>query len=258
MKKFSTLFKYESFALVQSRWLWIYLIAFNLILFFLYHFSNEPQQLFVSVMNAVLFFHSIGLLLFATLSWQNNSEFTSLILTQPIKRHTVFLARTLAFYLYLICAAGASLLIQIGPSLSLNEIFRLIASQSLIIIIFTGIGFLLAIQIQDRLKAMAVASALILLFTLALDALNLWIITNYSYYPLEKLILVLSSLNPLTLLKYQNLTQDENSLWIGYAGLLLKRAWDSDLIKIVSGIALLFWTFGPISWAGLKFQRKDF
>lgn len=258
MKKFNTLFKYESVALAQSRWLWVYLLAFNLILFSLRYFSNDPQQLFVSTMNSILFFHSIGLLLFSTLSWQNNSEFISLILTQPIRRKTVFWARLLSFCLSIGVFTGVSLVIQVGNSLVPGEVLRLLISQTIIEIIFTGIGFLLAIQIQDRLKAMAIAAAVILLFCLILDGLSLWIIINYSAYPLEKLILGLSALNPLTLLKFQNLANDESSLWIGYAGLLLRRAWDSGFIKVISSVALILWILMPISLAWMKFQRKDF
>lgn len=258
MKKFNTLFRYESVALAKSRWLWIYLVAFNLILFSLRYFSNDPQQLFVSTMNSVLFFHSIGLLLFSTLSWQNNSEFISLILTQPIARRTVFWARLSAFCLSIGLSTGLSLMIQMGPSLQADESLRLLLSQTVIEIIFTGIGFLLAIQIQDRLKAMAIAAAVVLFFCLILDGLNLWIIINYSVYPLEKLILGLSSLNPLTLLKYQNLANDESSLWIGYSGLLLRRAWETGFIKAVSSLALLLWIVTPVSVAWMRFKRKDF
>lgn len=258
MKKFKTLFAYETIALAKSRWLWIYLVAFNLILFSLRYFSNDPQQLFVSTMNSVLFFHSIGLLLFATLSWQNNSEFISLILTQPIKRSTVFWARLSSFWLSVGLSTGVSLLVQMGPSLQFAENIRLLLTQSLIEVIFTGIGFLLAIKIQDRLKAMAIAAAVILLFTLILDGFSLWIIINYSAYPLEKLILALSALNPLTLLKYQNLAADESSLWIGYAGLLLKRAWETGFIKAISALALFLWICVPVSLAWFSFKRKDF
>ncbi|KHD89597.1 MAG: hypothetical protein OM95_02370 [Bdellovibrio sp. ArHS] len=258
MRKFKTLFKYESLALAQSRWLWIYLAAFNLILFALRYFSNEPQQLFVSTMNSILFFHSIGLLLFATLSWQNNSEFISLILTQPIQRKTVFIARFLAFGLSLALFTDASLLLQMGASLSPEENLRLLVSQTVVEIIFTGLGFLLAIQIQDRLKAMAVAAGLVLLFCLVLDSVSLWIIINYASYPLEKIILGLSALNPLTLLKFQNLAHDENSLWIGYAGLLLQRAWDSGFIQTLCGLALSLWIVLPVSAAWVRFKYKDF
>lgn len=258
MKKFNSLFIYESRALAQSRWLWIYLISFNLILFSLRYFSNDSQQLFVSAMNSVLFFHSIGLLLFATLSWQNSLEFISLILTQPVERKTVFAARLSSFYLCLIVTTSLSLVGQLGASLSLAENLRLLLSQTFVEVIFIGVGFLLAIQIQDRLKAMAMAAAAILLFCLVLDGLNLWIIINYSAYPLEKLILALSSLNPLALLKYQNLANDKSSLWIGYAGLLLQRAWDTGIIKAISATALVLWVFVPVSFAWLSFKRKDF
>lgn len=258
MRKFKTLIKYESLALAKSRWLWIYLLSFNLILFALRYFSNDPQQLFVSTMNSILFFHSIGLLLFATLSWQNNSEFISLILTQPIQRKTVFAARFLSFCLSIALFTGGSLLLQMGASLTPQENLRLLVSQTIVEIIFTGLGFLLAIQIQDRLKAMAVAAGMILLFSIVLDGVNLWIIINYASYPLEKLILGLSALNPLTLLKFQNLANDENSLWIGYAGLLLRRTWDSGFIQALSGFALALWIALPLSAAWIRFKYKDF
>lgn len=258
MKKFNTLFKYEFVSLCKSRWLWIYFGMFNIFLFALRYFSNDPQQLYVSTMNSVLFFHSVGLLLFSTLSWQNSSEFISLILTQPVSRGTVFLARLTSFYLCLGFFAAISLLIQMFTSLDSSELLKVLSAQILIQIIFIGLGFLLAIRIQDRLKAMAMATGLVLLFCLVLDGFTLWIIINYSAYPLEKVILGLSSLNPLTLIKYQNLADEKNALWIGYAGLILSRVWNSVFMKVLSTMALVVWLVGPASLAWLSFKRKDF
>lgn len=258
MNKVKVLFKYELMALLFSRWFWVYLGVFNLGLFALRYFSNSAEQLFVSIFNVILYYHFTALLLFSTLAWQNNTKFTFLIMTQPVSRAQVFFSRFAAFNLGVIATTAISVVGQMVLYFDKQELFRLLMAQASLQIIFTGLGFFLAIKIQDHLKSMAMAMACILTFGLILDGLNIWIIINYNKYPLEHVVLLLSALNPLTLVKFQTLALEHSSLWIGYAGLVLQRVWSSGFIQAVSAAALLFWITLPTVFAWRTFARKDF
>lgn len=258
MNKFKVLFKYELVTLALSRWFLVYLGGFNIILFTLRYFSNSNEQLFVSIFNVILYYHFITLLLFSILAWQNNSKFTFFIMTQPVSRANVFLSRFGSFCLGVTIATALSLLGQLFFYFDSVEIFRLLAAQLVLEIIFIGLGFFLAIKIQEHLKAIAVAMGLILFFALLLDGLNIWIIINYSRYPLERILFFLCALNPLTLVKFQAMALETTSLWTGYAGLVLQRAWSSGLIQGVTLTVLSLWIVVPIALAWKTFARKDF
>lgn len=255
--KFLTLLLHEILGVCVSRWFWFYLFFFNGVLYGLRYFTNRPEQVFISTLNSVLYFHLVSLLIFATLTWQNSADFISLVLSQPVNRRSVFGARLTSFAFSVSLFTGLSLIAQMGSSLPLPQLMQILIAQVVIQWIALGLGFLIAVLVEDRLKAMALAAGVILLTCFALDAFSLWVMINYSTYPLEKTILALGLLNPLTLLKYQSLAEQNSSLWIGYAGLLLTRAWKDGLLQVWSMMALFLWTFVPVTLAWRSFQRKD-
>ena len=91
-----------------------------------------------------------------------------------------------------------------------------------------------------------------------MDAIILWIIINFSQYPLEKVLFLTNALNPISLVKFEVLRQVNVSLWSGYSGVILKRVFNSDMISIISKIMVLMWWIVPTLIAALFFKRKDF
>lgn len=257
MRKFRTLFFYDTINIFLSRWFWFYIIAFNGILYALRFFTNRPEQMFMSVLNSVLYFNLASVLIFAPLAWQNSADFISLVLSQPVSRRSVFGARVLSFAVPVILTTAVSLVVQMIYNLETREVLRILIAQGILQWIAICCGFLIAILIEDRMKAIAVAVGVAFLIGFALDALNLWIMINYSAYPLEKLVLFLSLLNPLALLKYLNMVEQNSSLWIGYAGLMLTRAWKDGALQFIGAIALLIWSVVPLVIAWQWFERKD-
>jgi len=258
MKKFSVLFLYEFLSIITGRWLWFLLIVYNLLFALVRYYTVDRTQIFISSTNIVIYFNSIAVLLFSTLYWQNNSEFVSLILTQPVKRSVVFLARLFSFYSGLILVTALTVLVHLVQVLDLHFLGALLLSQVLIQFIFIGVGFFLAILTADRLKALAWDILLIVFFVFILDGIILWLIINYSQYPLEKVVLLLSSLNPISLMKFQTLSDVNVSLWSGYSGILLKRAYESGFIQAMNILSVILWWALPTTLAAYFFNKKDF
>lgn len=257
MGKFKTLLGYELREVIISRWFLFYVVGLNLILHTLLYFTNQVEQVYGSVLNAVLYFNFIAIFLFSLLTWQNSLDFVSLVLSQPVNRRDVFWARLVAFIGSVSLFTGSSLVIQLVTSMDAIPLLHLLGTQLAVQVIAAGLGFMIAIAIEDRLKAVAVAAALLLVLGFALDALSLGIMIQFSAFPLERTILLLSLLNPLSLLKYQNLMEQNNSLWIGYAGVLLTRSWHSGLLQVLSVAALIFWMVVPTALSAWFFNKKD-
>lgn len=257
MKKFKTLLAYEFRETLLSRWFLFFLISYNFILYVLFYFTNQMEQVYASLLNAVLYFNFIVVLFFSVLTWQNSAEFISLVLSQPVSRGQVFWSRLISFLTGIALFTGVSLILQVSLALDQNLTVQLLGTQFLIQMIATGTGLLIATAVEDRLKAIALAGGVIVLLVFALDAIELAVMVHFSAYPLEKTILFLSLLNPLSVLRYQSLIDQNNSLWIGYAGLLLSRTWHSGILQGFSFLALGLWLSLPIFISRWLFQRKD-
>lgn len=257
VSRFNTLLEYEIRDILSSRWFLFYIGSFNTIVYLLLYFANQTEQVYGSALNAVLYTHFIATLIFSTLKWQNSADFVALVLSQPVNRREVFWARLAAFMFCVGAIMGASLLLQLGRVLDAGQLVNLLLAQISIQAIATGMGFLIAIAVDDKLKAISIVGLWIMLFGFALDALSLTVMIQFSAFPLEKTILGLSLLNPLALLKYQGLMEQNSSLWLGYAGVLLTRAWKSGLLRMASTGALVLWVVLPALAGAFWFERKD-
>lgn len=257
MNKFLVLFKYEFFSILTGKWLWTFLALYNLLFALVSYYSTEAQQFYISAANLLVYFNFTALILFSNLYWQNNTDFVSLILTQPVNRSTVFLSRLTAFYCVLFITTTISLVFHLSRFVQFDQIFILSFFQIVAQAIAIGIGFSLSVSVSDRLKSLAVGMGLIVLFIFVMDAISLWTIINYSQYPLEKVLLIISALNPIGLVKFEALRGINMTLWSGYAGMLLKRVFDSKLIVTLNLLALFIWWLAPTYWSMRLFKKKD-
>jgi Cu-processing system permease protein len=89
------------------------------------------------------------------------------------------------------------------------------------------------------------------------DGLILLILFNFSDYPLEKITLLLSALNPIDLGRISIMLKMDVSALMGYTGALYKDFFGSGTgILFTVGIMLL-WIIVPLWWALRVFKKKD-
>jgi Cu-processing system permease protein len=141
---------------------------------------------------------------------------------------------------------------------SLNDTgLSLLFTGSALTLAFTSMAFLASVKARD--KARGIGSALLLWFYFALiyDGLVLLILFTFSDYPLEKLTLVLSALNPIDLGRIFIMLKMDVSALMGYTGALYK-----DFFGSISGMffticIMLCWIIVPLYLALRNFKRKD-
>ena len=90
-----------------------------------------------------------------------------------------------------------------------------------------------------------------------MNIINLWIIFNYSDYPLEKVTLGLISLNPIDLARIIMILKLDISALMGYTGAFYKEFFGSSTGFIYSISILLLWITLPILLALRIFKKKD-
>ena len=98
---FSRLLKYEIFNVVRARWLILYGLFFAGFTIAILQFGRDPVKAAASLSSVVLLILPMISILYASVYWYHSEPFTGLLLTQPLGRRTVYLARW--------CATGAAL-----------------------------------------------------------------------------------------------------------------------------------------------------
>jgi Cu-processing system permease protein len=133
----------------------------------------------------------------------------------------------------------------------------LLFSGTMLTLVFVSLAFLSSVITRDKAKAIGVALLFWFYFSLIYDGLLMWIIYSFMDYPLEKVTLVLVSLNPVDLARILMLLQLDISALMGYTGAFYKEFFGSNLGLIFSSVVLLLWSLLPV-WGALRiFNRKD-
>src|SRR5262249_3352250 len=136
---------------------------------------------------------------FATIYIYNASEFIELLLAQPIRRTTllasIFCGLCVSLLLSFFIGAGIPILVFDGSSTGVTMLLTGIALTA----IFVSLALLASVATRDKAKGIGVAIMLWFYFTLIFDGLVLFFLFQFSDYPLEKPMIVLSSLNPIDL-----------------------------------------------------------
>jgi len=192
-----------------------------------------------------------------TIHFFNSYEFIELMLAQPINRRVIFLGEYLAVA-FSLCIAY---LVGIGVPVLLFG-----ASQSSITLLFTGVvltlvfvslAFLSSVLTRDKAKAIGIALLFWFYFSLIYDGLLLWVVYNFSDYPLEKVTLMLIAFNPVDLARIIMLLQLDISALMGYTGAFYQQFFGSYVGMLFSTSILFVWIILPL-WVALRiFARKD-
>jgi Cu-processing system permease protein len=123
--------------------------------------------------------------------------------------------------------------------------------------VFTAIAFLAVVYARDKTKGIGIALLLWFYFVFIYDALVLLFLFNFSNYPLEKMLMMLTFLNPVDLTRIIMLMQLDMAAIMGYTGALFTQFLGSSTGLVWCFFALLLWIAVPFILAQRKFTRKD-
>ena len=211
----------------------------------------------LSLLNVVLIVVPLISLVFSTIHWYNSYEFIELMLTQPISRKKVLLSEFSGIASSLVTAFlivfGLPVLIYNPDNIGL----ALIIVGTLLTLSFTSIAFLASVKSKDKSRGIGIALLLWFYFALIYDGLVLMILFSFSDYPMEKITLLLSSLNPIDLGRIYLMLQMDVSALMGYTGATYKDFFGSN-IGLFYTIGIMFiWIIVPIMLAVRSFNKKD-
>ena len=234
---------YTAFLLVMS------LSVFNL--------EDNASKGLLSLLNVILLIVPLVSMVFSTIYTYNSSEFIELLVSQPLKRKTIWLSLfsglavslSLSFFIF---SGIPILLYQPTPTGIMMLITGLLLS-----VIFVAIAILASVTTRDKAKGIGKVILLWLYFALLFDGIVLFLLFQFAEYPLEKAMVGVSALNPIDLSRILILLQMDVSALMGYTGAIFRNFFGTQLGVILAFLVLITWFIAPL-WLSLrKFNSKD-
>jgi Cu-processing system permease protein len=130
-------------------------------------------------------------------------------------------------------------------------------SGSLLTMVFVSLAFLASVLTRDKTRGIGISMLLWFYFTLIFDGILLMVMFAFSDYPLEKLTIFLSCLNPVDLARIMVLLKMDISALMGYTGAVFNQFFGSSFGIVLAISVMLVWVALPITIALRIFKRKN-
>ncbi|MEP7254451.1 MAG: ABC transporter permease subunit [Ferruginibacter sp.] len=254
MKK---IIKYVIIDILRNKIMLTYTIFLLIISLSIFNLEDNSSKGLLSLLNIILIIVPLVSMLFSAIYVYNSAEFLELLVSQPLKRRSIWLS----LFLGLACSQALAFFIGAGIPILLYEAtatgFMMLATGLLLSVIFVAIAMLAAVKTRDKARGIGVTILLWLYFALIFDGLLLFILFQFADYPLEKMMIGLSILNPIDLSRILILLKMDVSALMGYTGAIFKDFFGTQSGFVLSFCTLFAWVIIP-TWLSLrKFNRKD-
>lgn len=232
----------------------LFLLALSLSIF---NLEDSSAKGVLSLLNIVLIIVPMVSILFAAIYVYNSAEFLELLVSQPLKRKTIWLS----MFTGLASSLVLSFSIGIGVPVMLYEFsatgIALVVAGILLTVIFVAIAMLAAVKIRDKARGIGAVILLWLYFSLLFDGLVLFILFQFADYPMEKAMVAITVFNPIDLSRIMVLLKMDVSAMMGYTGAVFKNFFGTAAGLFTTLLVLLGWIAVPAWLSVRKFNRKD-
>jgi Cu-processing system permease protein len=255
--------KYSFFDLMRSRWSYVYFAFYLLLGIVLLFLNNDLSKAVITLMNVIIVLVPLIGTIFGVMYYYDSKEFTELLLAQPLKRSSIFLGQ----YLGVALSLSMSLILGLGLPFVFYGLFKsnaiwdfslLLITGAFLTFIFTALAFNIALSNENKIKGFGYAILLWLFLAVIYDGIFLMSLVLFEDYPLDKLSLFGSMLNPIDLSRTLILLKLDISALLGYTGAVFKKFFGTNFGLIVSMVMLSAWVVLPVLRIVYKSKKKDF
>src|SRR5688572_28716459 len=238
--------RYVLYDIFRSKIVTGYTLFLLVVSMSMFSLEENSSKAILSLLNIVLIVIPLISLIFATIHYYNSYEFIELMLAQPMSRTKILLSEFAGVSLSL----GGAFLIGVGvPVLiySFDDVgFSLLFTGFALTLIFSSIAFFASVKSRDKARGIGTALLLWFYFALIYDGIVLMILFAFDDYPLEKLTLLLSSLNPIDLGRIFIILKMDVSALMGYTGALYKDFFGSWSGMLYTMSIMFIWLAVPL------------
>jgi Cu-processing system permease protein len=247
--------RYILYDILRNKIVIAYTLFLLVISFGMFRMEEDSSKAILSLMNIVLIVLPLISIVFTTIHYYNSYEFIELMLSQPMSRTRILLSEYSGVSVSLLTSffigIGVPVLIYSPDGVGISLLF----TGSVLTLVFTSLAFFASVISRDKAKGIGVALLLWFYFTLIYDALVMLILFNFSDYPLEKLTLALSALNPVDLGRIFIMLKMDVSALMGYTGAFYKDFFGGFWGLLFTTGIMFLWIVVPL-WLSVKYFRK--
>lgn len=249
--------KYVITDILRNKIVLVYTLFLLAASFSVFSLEDNSSKGLLSLLNIILIVVPLVCIIFSTIYVYNSAEFIELLVSQPLKRKTIWLSlfTGLATSLSIAFFIGAGIPVLIYQANMIG--FTMILIGLLLSIIFVAIAMLATVKTRDKAKGIGAAIMLWLYFSLLFDGLVLFLLFQFADYPMEKPMIAISAFNPIDLSRILILLQLDVSAMMGYTGAVFKDFFGTYTGIVFSFSALFAWIALPVWYATRKFNTKD-
>jgi Cu-processing system permease protein len=249
--------KYVLYDILRNKVVLAYTIFLFIISMSFFQMEENSSKAVMSLLNIVLIVVPLVSMVFSTIHWYNSYEFIELMLTQPVSRKKVLLSELSGISSSLVTA----FLVGVGVPVVIYNFnstgIALILVGCMLTLVFTSLAFFASVKSKDKARGIGAALLMWFYFALIYDGLVLLILFGFSDYPMEKITLLLSSLNPIDLGRIYLMLQMDISALMGYTGATYKDFFGSNLGLVYTLGIMVLWMTVPVLLAIRSFNKKD-
>jgi len=255
--------KYSFFDLMRSRWSYVYFIFYLILGFVLLFLNNNVSKAIITLMNIVIVLTPLIGTIFGVMYYYNSREFTELLLAQPLKRREIFMGQ----YLGVAISLSLSLVLGLGIPFVAYGLFKsaVIFNFMLLIVvgfflnfIFVALSYNIALSNENKIKGFGYAILMWLFLAVIYDGIFLISLVVFNDYPLDKVALIASMLNPIDLSRILIILKLDISALLGYTGAVFKQFFGTNMGLFASLGMLTLWVVLPVLRINHKVTKKDF
>ena len=254
MKK---IIKYVIIDILRNKIMLVYTLFLLLFSFSIFNLEDNSAKGLLSLLNIILIIVPLVSILFSAIYVYNSAEFLELLVSQPLKRRTIWLS----FFYGLSSSLAIAFMIGAGVPIMIYQSnatgFMMLLTGIFLSVIFVAIAMLAAVTARDKAKGIGITILLWLYFALLFDGIILLLLFQFSDYPVEKFMVAVSALNPIDLSRILILLKMDVSALMGYTGAIFKDFFGTQLGLLISVSVLFTWIFVPAMLSVRKFKRKD-
>jgi Cu-processing system permease protein len=249
--------RYVLYDILRSKVIIGYTLFLLVVSMSMFSLEENSSKAILSLLNIVLIVIPLISLIFATIHYYNSYEFIELMLAQPMSRTKILLSEFAGVSLSLagafLIGVGLPVLVYSFDAVGIALLFTGFA----LTLIFSSIAFFASVKSRDKARGIGAALLLWFYFALIYDGIVLMILFAFDEYPLEKLTLLLSSLNPIDLGRIFIMLKMDVSALLGYTGALYQDFFGSLSGMLYTVAVMAVWLFVPALLAVKAFKRKD-
>lgn len=243
--------------ILKNKVVLIYTLLLAILSWSVFSLEDNSTKGVLTLLNVVLLTVPLVSVIFSTIYVYNSSEFIELLLSQPIQRkkiwRSLFMGLSFSLVLSFLIGAGIPILLFAPDSVGL----MMTCVGCLITVVFTSIALLSSILTRDKAKGIGISIILWLFFSLLFDGLVLFLLFQFSDYPIEKAMVAVTTLNPIDLARILILLHLDVSAMMGYTGAIFKDFFGTAPGIIAAFMILLLWIVIPFRLSLGRFRRKD-